>query len=101
MDDRIIVLFDLRLKVVNILHFRVAGTTKTMAQAKMFLRQDINKDVENNIKDYCIACFATHESLKYIPITEKTTQEPQKIQIDFTESLPNNKNKRADTRYAL
>ena len=94
MDDQIVVRIDLRRRLLDILHFGHAGTTKMIAEAKIFWWPDINRDIENKVKD-CIACLASGKKLKYqLPKNHygkpKTLTEPgQEIQIDFTGKLHN------------
>ena len=64
MDDQIVVPVDLRRRLLEILHFGHAGMTKMTAEAKIFWWLDINRDIENKVKD-CIACFASSKNLKY------------------------------------
>ena len=62
------------------------------AEAKIFWWPNINKDIEDKVKN-CIACISSGKNLKYrIPKNEsgklKTLTEPgQEIQIDFTGKL--------------
>ena len=94
MDDQIVVPVDLRRRLLDILHFGHAGTTKMIAEAKIFWWPDINRDIENKVKD-CIACLASGKNLKYqLPKNhygklEKLTEPGQEIQIDFTGKLHN------------
>ena len=94
MDDQIVVPVDLRRRLLDILHFCHAGTSKMIAEAKIFWWPDINRDIENKVKD-CIACLASGENLKYqLPKNhygklKKLTEPGQEIQIDFTGKLQN------------
>ena len=94
MDDQIVVPVDLRRRLLDILHFGHAGTTKMIAEAKIFWWPDINQDIENKVKD-CIACLASGKNLKYqLPKNhygklKKLTERGQEIQIDFTGKLHN------------
>ena len=60
-----------------------------IAEAKLFWWPDINRDIENKVKD-CIACLALGKNLKYqLPKNhngklKKLTKPGQEIQIDFT-----------------
>ena len=66
------------------------------AEAKIFWRPNITRDIENKAKD-CTACLASGKNLKYqLPKSHygklKTLTEPgQEIQIDFTGKLHNKK----------
>ena len=64
MNDQIVVPVDLRRRLLDILHFGHAGMTKLTAEAKIFWWPDINRDIENKVKD-CMACLAYGENLKY------------------------------------
>ena len=64
MDDQIVVPVDLRRRLLDILHFGHAGTTKMITEAKIFWWPDINRDIEIKVKD-CIACIASGKNLKY------------------------------------
>ena len=64
MDDQIVVPVDLRRWLLDILHFGHAGMTKMTAEAKIFWWPDINRDIENKVKD-CIACLASGKKFKY------------------------------------
>ena len=91
LNHKIIVPTELRMKLLDTLHFGHAGNTKKMtAVAKLFWWLNINKDIEDKVKN-CIACLAFGENLKYqIPKREKvkTLTEPQEeILIDFTGKL--------------
>ena len=94
MDDQIVVPIDLRRRLLDILHFGHAGMTKMTAEAKIFWWPDINRDIENKVKD-CIACLASGKSLKYqLPNShygklKKLSEPGQEIQIDFTGKLHN------------
>ena len=95
MDDQIVVPVDLRRRLLDILHFGHAGMTKMTAEAKFFWWPDINRDIENKIKD-CIACLASGKNFKYqLPNNhygklKKLTELGREIQIDFTGKLHNN-----------
>ena len=99
MDDQIVVPVDLRRRLLDILHFGHAGMTKMTAEAKIFWWPDINRDIENKVKD-CIACLASGKSLKYqLPNNhygklKKLTEPGQEIQSDFTGKLHNKRIKR-------
>ena len=94
MDDQIVLPVDLRRRLLDILHFGHAGTTKMIAEAKIFWWPDINRDIENKVKD-CSACLASGKNLKYqLPKNhygklKKLTEPGQEIQIDFTGKLHN------------
>ena len=94
LNDRIVVPTELRKKLLDTLHFGHVGTTKMTAEAKIFWRLNINKDIEDKVKS-CIACMSSGKNLKYqLPKNEsgklKTLTEPgQEIQIDFTGKLHN------------
>ena len=94
MDDQIVVPVDLRRRLLDILRFGHAGTTKMIAEAKILWWPDINRDIENKVKD-CIACLASGKNLKYqLPKNhygklKKLTEPGQEIQIDFTGKLHN------------
>ena len=76
------------------LHFGHAGTTKMTVEAKSFWWPNINKEIEDKVKN-CIACLSSGKSLKYqIPKNESgklktVTELGQDIQIDFTGKLHN------------
>ena len=95
-NEKIIIPAELRKKLLETLHFGHAGTTKMTAEAKIFWRPNINKNIEDKVKK-CIACLSSGKNLKYqIPKNEsgklKTLTEPgQEIQIDFTGKLHNKK----------
>ena len=76
----------LRMKLLDTLHFGHAGITKMTAEATIDCWLNINKDIEDKVKN-CIACLAFGENLKYqIPKREnlKTFTEPrEEILIDF------------------
>ena len=88
-NDKIIIPTELRKKLLETLHFGHAGTTKMTTEAKIFWWPNINKDIEDKVKN-CIACLSSDKNLKYqIPKNESgklgTLTEPgQEIQIDFT-----------------
>ena len=63
MDDQIVVPVDLRRRQLDILYFGHAGMTNMTAEAKIFWWPDINRDIENKVKD-CIACLASGKSFK-------------------------------------
>ena len=94
MDDQIVVPVDLRRRLLDILHFGHASTTKMTAEAKIFWWPDINRDIENKVKD-CIACLASGKNLKFqLPNNhygklKKLIEPGQEIQIDFTGELHN------------
>ena len=96
LNDKIVVPTELRKKLLDTLHFGHAGTTKMIAEAKIFWWPNINKDIEEKVKN-CIACLSSGKNLKYqIPKNEngklKILTEPgQEIQIDFTGKLHNKK----------
>ena len=93
---QIIVPTELRKKLLDTLHFGHAGTTKMTAEAKIFWWPNINKVIEDKVKN-CKTCLASGKNLKYQkPKNEsgklKTFTEPgQEIQIDFTGKLYNKK----------
>ena len=64
MDDQIVVPVDLRRRILDILHFGHAGTTKMRAEAKIFLWPEVNQYIENKVKD-CTACLASGKNIKY------------------------------------
>ena len=86
----------LRKQHLDALHFGHAGTTKMTAEAKIIWWPNINRDIEEKVKN-CIACPASGENLMYqIPKNErgklKTLTEPgQENQINFTGNLHNRK----------
>ena len=94
LNDKIVVPTELRKKLLDTLHFGNAGTTKMIAEAKIFWWSNINKDNEEKVKN-CIACLSSGKNLKYqIPKNEngklKILAEPgQEVQIDFTGKLNN------------
>ena len=96
LNDKIVVPTELRKKLLDTLHFGHAGTTKMIAEAKIFWWPNINKDIEEKVKN-CKACLSSGKNLKYqLPKNEngklKILTEPgQEIQIDFTGKLHNKK----------
>ena len=68
--------------------------TKMTAEAKIFWWPDINRDIENKVKD-CIACLASGKNLKYqLPNNhygklKKTNRTGSRNTNDFTEKLHN------------
>ena len=92
MDDQIVVPMDLRRRLLDILHFGHAGTTKMLAEAKIFWWPEINRDIENKVKDYT-ACLASGKSLKYqLPSNhygklKKLIEPGKEMQTDFTGKL--------------
>ena len=96
LNDKIVVPTELRKKLLDTLHFGHAGTTKMTAEAKNFWWPNINKDIEEKVKN-CIACQSSGNNLKYqIPKIESgklkaLTELGQKIQIDLTGKLHNKK----------
>ena len=103
MDDQIVVPVYLRRRLLDILHFSHAGTTKMLADAKVFWWPEINRDIENKVKD-CTACFASGKSLKYqLPSNhygklKKLTEPGQKLQIVFNWKITQQKDKRRYTK---
>ena len=65
-----------------------------IAEAKIFWWPDINRDIDNKVKD-CIACLASGKNSKYqLPKNhygklKKLTEPGQEIQIVFTRKLHN------------
>ena len=57
-NDKIIIPTELRKKLLETLHFGHAGTTKMTAEANIFWWPNINKDIEDKIKN-CIACVSS------------------------------------------
>ena len=51
-------------KLLDTLHFGPAGTTKMTVEAKIFWWPNVNKDIEDKVKN-CIACLASGENLNY------------------------------------
>ena len=96
LNDKIVVPTELQKKSLDTLHFGHAGTNKMIAEAKIFWWPNINKDIEEKVKN-CIACLSSGKNIKYqIPKNEngklKILTEPgQEIQIDFTGKLHNKK----------
>ena len=96
LNDKIVVPTELRKKLLDTQHLGHAGTTKMIAGAKMFWWPNINKDIEEKVKNF-IACLSSGKNLKYqIPKNEngklKILTEPgQEIQIDFAGKLHNKK----------
>ena len=95
-DDQIAVPIDLSRRLIEILHFGNAGTTKMLSGAKIFWWPEMRKDIEQKVKD-CTACLSTGKNLNYqIPINqhgklEKLTEPGQEPQTDFTGKLHNKK----------
>ena len=96
LNDKIVIPTELRKKLLDTLHFGHAGTTKMIAGAKFFWWLNINKDIEEKVKN-CIACLSSGKNLKcQIPKNENgklkiLTEPDQEIQIDFTGKLHNKK----------
>ena len=94
MDDQIVVPVDLQRRLLDILHFGHVDMTKMTAEAKIFWWPDINRDIENKVKN-CIACLASVKILKYqLPNNhygklEKLTEQGQEIRINCTGKLHN------------
>ena len=95
-DDQTIVPTELRMKLLETLHFGHAGYTKMAAEAKIFWWPNMQKEIEEKTK-HCVACMASGKNLKYqIPKREfgklKTlTELGQEIQIDLSGKLNNKK----------
>ena len=95
-EVRIIVPFELRKKLLETLHFGHAGSTKMLAESKIFWWPNMCKEIEDRTKN-CVACMASGMNSNYqIPKTNfgklKTLTEPgQEIQIDFTGKLNHKK----------
>ena len=69
-NDKIIIPTEFRKKLLETLHFGHAGTTKVTAEAKIFWWPNINKDIEDKVKN-CEACLSSGKNLKYqIPKNE-------------------------------
>ena len=64
MDDNILIQEGLQRRLLDILHFSHAGRTKMTAETKIFWLPDINRDLQNKVKD-CIACLASGKKVKY------------------------------------
>ena len=64
MDNKIVVSVDLRRILLEILHFGHAGTSKILAEAKVFYWPEINRYLENKLKN-CTECLASDKSLRY------------------------------------
>ena len=88
MDDQIVVAVDLRRQLLDILHFGHAGMTKMTAEAKIFWWPDINRDIENKVKD-CIVFLASGKRKNLYGKLKKLTELGQEIQISFTGKLHN------------
>ena len=100
MDDRILVPAHLRGRLLDILLFVLARTTK------IFWRPKLNRDIENKVKD-CFTCLASSKSLKlqlpssnYGKLKKKLTEPGHEIQIDFTGKL-RNKNRNCDVQILI
>ena len=95
-EDRMIISTELRKKLIDTLHFGHAGSTKMLAESKIFRWPNMCKEIEDKTKN-CVACMASGKNLNYqLPKTNfgklNTLTEPgQEIQIDFTGKL-NHKN---------
>ena len=91
-EDRIIIPTELRNKLLDTLHFGHAGSTKMLAESKIFWWLNMCKEIEDKIKN-CVACMASGKNLNYqLPKNNfgklKTLTEPgQEVQIDFTGKL--------------
>ena len=64
LNDKIVVPTELREKLLDTLHFGHAGTSKMTAEAKIFWWPNINKDIEEKVKN-CIACLSSGKNLIY------------------------------------
>ena len=63
-DDQIAIPYDLRRRLLDILHFGHSGITKMTEEAKIFWWPGLRKEIEQKVKD-CTACLATGENLNY------------------------------------
>ena len=63
-DDRIIIPAELRPKLLDTLHHGHAGTTKMLADAKVFWWPGFSEDVEQKARK-CVACMTSGQKLKY------------------------------------
>ena len=95
-DDRIIIPSELRPKLLQTLHHGHAGSTKMLADAKIFWWPGISKAIERTSSN-CVACMSSGKNLKY-QLPEKSfgkltelTEPGQEIQIDFSGKLHNRK----------
>ena len=95
-EDRIIIPTELRKKLLDTLHFGHAGSTKMLAESKIFWWPNMCKEIEDKTKN-CVACMASGKNLNYqLPKNNfgklKTLTEPgQEIQIDFNGKLNHKK----------
>ena len=95
-EDRIIIPTELRKKLLDTLHFRHAGSTKMLAESKIFWWPNMCKEIEDKTKN-CVACMASGKNLNYqLPKNNfeklKTLTEPgEEVQIDFTGKLNHKK----------
>ena len=102
-EYRIIVQTELRKKLLDTLHFGNAGSTKLLAESKIFWWPNMCKEIEDRTKN-CVACKTSGKNFNYqIPKNNfgklKTlTESGQEIQIDFTGKLTH-KNQTENTKY--
>ena len=91
--DGIIVPTEPRKKLLDTIHFGHAGSTKLTAEAKIVWWPNINKDIEDKVKN-CLACLSSGKNLKY-QIYRKTkggklkilTEPVQESQTEYTGRL--------------
>ena len=95
-EDRIIVSTELRNKLLDTLHFGLAGSTKMLAESKIFWWPNMCKEIEDETK-ICVACMASGKNLNYqiqknnFGKLKQITEPGQEIQIDFTGKLNHKK----------
>ena len=63
-EDRIIIPTELRKKLLDTLHFGHAGSTKMLAESKIFWWPNMCKEIEDKTKN-CVACMASGKNLNY------------------------------------
>ena len=63
-EDRIIVPTELRKKLLDTLHFGHAGSTKMLAESKIFWWPNMCREIEVRTKK-CVACMASGKNLNY------------------------------------
>ena len=89
-EDQIAVPIDLRRKVIEILHFGHSGTTKMLSDAKIFWWPEMQKDIEQKVKDCTTGKNLNNQiSKNQYGKLEKLSETGQELQINFTGKLNN------------
>ena len=63
-DNHLAVPFDMRRRLIDMLHFGHSGSTKMLSDAKIIRWSEMRKDLKQKVRD-CTACLATGKNLKY------------------------------------